>query len=59
MSTVHDTTNLRAYKNRQIPAIDGSLPPFLAQELQSISSSLTAVVAALKSIEARIVAGGL
>jgi hypothetical protein len=59
MSTVKDTTNLRPYKMRNIPQLDSSLVPFLSQEHQSISNSINQLITALKSIEARIVAGGL
>jgi hypothetical protein len=53
-----DTENLRPYKNRNIPVMEGSLPSFISDELQSISASITAIVKALKLIEARLVAGG-
>lgn len=59
MSTVHDTTKLRPYQLRNTPALDASLLPFIIRELQAISASNSAVITALKSIEARIVAGGL
>lgn len=59
MSTVHDTTALRPYKLRALPIMDESLRPFVIAELQAISASLNATIVALKSIEARIVVGGL
>jgi hypothetical protein len=59
MSTVHDTTNLKPYKLNNTPKLDDSLLPFLATEFRTISASLNAVIVALKSIESRIVAGGL
>lgn len=59
MSTVKDTTNLKPYKMRNIPQLDQSMVPFLSQEHQSISQSIAQLIVALKSIEARIVVGGL
>jgi hypothetical protein len=59
MSTVHDTTNLKPYKVHNRPALDESLLPYSARELQLIAASLNQIITALKSIEARIVAGGL
>jgi hypothetical protein len=59
MSTVHDTTNLKPYKSRSFPVLDDSMPAYLSTELRLISQSLTQLITALKSIEARIVAGGL
>lgn len=59
MSVVKDTVNLKPYRMRNIPQLDASLVPFLSQEHQSISSSILQLITALKSIEARIVAGGL
>lgn len=53
-----DTENLRPYRNRTIPVMEGSLPSFIGSELQTISASLTAIVTALKALEARLVAGG-
>lgn len=59
MSVVKDTTNLKPYKLNNMPKLDDSLIPFLTTELRTISASLNATITALKSIEARIVAGGL
>jgi len=59
MATIHDTTNLKPYKMRNIPQLDDSLVPFLSQVYPEISVSLGQLITALKSIEARIVAGGL
>jgi hypothetical protein len=59
MSTVHDTTNLKPYHNGNLPKLDDGMLPFLSRELSTISASLNATQAALKLIEARIVAGGL
>lgn len=59
MSVVKDTTKLKPYIKGNLPKMDDSLLPFLSQELGTISASLNAVIVALKSIEARIVAGGL
>jgi hypothetical protein len=59
MSAVKDTVNLKPYKLNNLPKLDDSLLPFLTTELRTISASLSATIAALKSIEARIVAGGL
>jgi hypothetical protein len=59
MSTIHDTTKLTPFKMRNIPQMDASLVPFLSQEHQNISNSISQLITALKSIEARIVAGGL
>jgi hypothetical protein len=61
MSTVHDTTNLKPYKVRTAPTIDATanLVTYLVNELQTISANYNAAITALKSIEARIVAGGL
>lgn len=59
MSTVKDTTKLKPYQLNNTPKMDDSLIPFLTTELRTISASLNATIGALKSIEARIVAGGL
>lgn len=59
MSVVKDTTNLRPYKPSGIPVMDESLKIFILRELQAISASNNAILVALKSIEARIVVGGL
>jgi hypothetical protein len=59
MSTIHDTTNLKPYIRGNLPQNEESLQPFLSRELATISASLNATIAALKLIEARIVAGGL
>jgi hypothetical protein len=59
MSTVHDTTNLKPYKSGNLPKLEDGLLPFLSRELSTVSASLNATIAALKLIEARLVAGGL
>jgi hypothetical protein len=59
MSVVKDTTNLKPYKMRNIPQLDASLVPFLSQEHQALAATIGQLIVALKSIEARIVAGGL
>ena len=59
MSVVKDTTNLKPYKLNNAPKMDDSLIPYLVTELRTISASLNTTIAALKSIEARIVVGGL
>ena len=59
MSVVKDTVNLKPYKFDNLPKMDASMLPFLGRELTTISNSLNACIVALKSIEARIVAGGL
>lgn len=59
MSTVHDTTKLKPYILNNSPKLDASLLVFITTELRTISASLNATQVALKSIEARIVAGGL
>lgn len=58
-AVVKDTVNLKPFKMRNIPQLDDSLVPFLSQEHQNISNSIVQLIAALKSIEARIVVGGL
>lgn len=59
MSTIKDTTNLKPYKVRNIPQMPDSLVPFLSQEHQLISATTSQIIVAIKSLEARIVAGGL
>ena len=59
MSVVKDTTNLRPYKLNNPPKMDASLIPYLTTELRTVSASLNAAIVAMKSLEARIVAGGL
>lgn len=59
MSTVHDTPNIRPYTLSSVPTMDDSLLPFLIRELRNVSASNNAILVALKSIEARIVVGGL
>jgi hypothetical protein len=59
MSVVKDTVNLKPYKMRNTPQLDDSLVPFLSQEYQQLSASIGQLIVALKSIEARIVVGGL
>jgi hypothetical protein len=59
MSTVHDTTNLKPYHNGNLPKLEDGLLPFLSRELSTVSASLNSTIAALKLIEARLVAGGL
>jgi hypothetical protein len=59
MSTVKDTVNLKPYKMRNIPQLDDSMVPFLSQEHQNLAATIGQLIAALKSIEARIVVGGL
>lgn len=59
MSVVKDTVKLKPYIRGNLPKMDDSMLPFLSTELGIISASLNAAITALKSIEARIVAGGL
>ena len=59
MSVVKDTVKLKPYIRGNLPKMDDSMLPFLSQELGTISASLNACITALKSLEARIVAGGL
>ena len=59
MSVVKDTVNLRPYKMRNIPQLDDSLVPFLSQEHQELQATIAQLIIALKSMEARIVVGGL
>ena len=58
MSTVHDTVNLRPYSPKGYPTL-GEDKRYMLQELKSISDAMTALIVAVKSLEARIVAGGL
>lgn len=59
MSVVKDTTGLKPYKLNNSPKMDDSLIPYLVIELRTISASLNAAIVAMKSLEARIVVGGL
>jgi hypothetical protein len=59
MSSIKDTTNLKAYRVLNTPTMDDSLLPFIMRELRNISATQSAMLVALKSIEARIVVGGL
>lgn len=59
MSVVKDTVNLKGYRVLGTPTLDDSLMPFVMRELRSISATQNAILVALKSIEARIVVGGL
>jgi hypothetical protein len=58
MSTLHDTTNLRPYSPHSYPTL-GDDKRYLLQELKAISDTMTALVVAVKALEARLVAGGL
>lgn len=53
-----DTANLRPYVPKVYPNL-GSDKVYLVQELKSISDAITALTAAAKALEARLVAGGL
>jgi hypothetical protein len=59
MSVIKDTVNLKPYKMRNIPQLDDSMVPFLSQEHQALAATIGQLIVALKSIEARIVVGGL
>jgi hypothetical protein len=58
MSTVHDTPNLRPYVPKVYPNL-GEDKLYLAAELKAIADALNALIVATKSLEVRIVAGGL
>lgn len=59
MSTVTDTTNLKPYVALGTPNIDGGINVYLSKEFAKVAASLNASIAAMKALEARIVAGGL
>lgn len=54
-----DTENLRPYNVGPFPAIEASVPAYVAEELAEVAAAIAQCVVALKALEARLVVGGL
>ena len=54
-----DTDTLKPYTLRQYPLTREGQERFLPSELREVSESIASLVAVLKKLEARLVAGGL
>lgn len=52
------TANLRPYKPRAYPTIEGGDKQYLQLELQLIAATLAQTITALKAIDARLQAAG-
>jgi len=59
MATHTDTSKLIPYQNGSTPNIDGGMQRFINSELNKISNSIVAIVAAMKLLEARMNTNGL
>jgi tRNA A37 N6-isopentenylltransferase MiaA len=53
-----NTANLRPYKPRAYPVLEGGTQQYISLELQQISQTLAQVIVALKAIDARLQAHG-
>ena len=59
MSTMHDTTKLRAYIASSTPNIPGAQDRYLREEFRAIEDAIKQLITAAKALETRLVAGGL
>lgn len=53
-----NTANLRPYKPRAYPVLEGGTQQYISLELQQISQTLAQIIVALKAIDARLQAHG-
>lgn len=54
-----DTAHLKPYKPQSFPTLPGSLERYIAGELPRIAASQAEIIAAMKRLEARMVAAGI